>query len=130
MLLLVIVNGKPLGDYLQTLIVLCLLILELLYQVLWHPYRASRIQGLQNATITVVLYSGFASLFLQNYGSVASKGGLGVVGIGMGVINVAFFAFLLLCATRAYLLTYTHKLFSAMSGVSIQLAVLYNRLSP
>lgn len=130
MLLLVIVNGKPLGNYLQSLMVLCLLVLELLYQVLWHPYRASHIQGLQNAIMIVVLYSGFASLFLQNYGSVASKGGLGVVGIGMGVLNVIFFAFVLLCASRAYLLTYRHKLSSKMSGLSIQLAVLYHRLSP
>lgn len=102
MLMLVIVNGKPLGNYLQTLMVLCLLLVELLYQLLWHPYWSPQVQMMQAAAVVIVLFSGFSSLFLHGYVGEASAGGLDFVGIGMGVMNVAFFAFVLFWTCRAY----------------------------
>jgi len=55
-LLLVIVNGKPLGGYLQILMVLCIFILELLYQMFWHPYCFAALQLIQVVTVAVIIF--------------------------------------------------------------------------
>ena len=131
-LLLVVVNGKPLGNYLQTLMVLCLFIVELLYQVFVHPYRFPGVQVMQTTVVAVVVFSTVASLFLQNYGNNASKGGLGVVGIGMGVVNVVFFAYILYCTCWAYLRGFRHRVGHKVSTAYVQLTHLpsRNRMRP
>lgn len=100
-LLLVVVVGRPLGNYIQTLIVLALLTAELLYEFLLSPQRFHYVQLMQAAAVCLLVYSTMTVLLYADYDNQASKGGLASVGIIIGVANVLLFAWFVLHIFRA-----------------------------
>ncbi len=102
-LLLVIVNGRPLGVYLPLLMVLCLLCFEYLYQQVLRPYRTCDLQRVQMATVLLLIVSVVAGLMLQDYEDEASQAGLTAVAILTGVANCLFVAYLLYAICNKYL---------------------------
>lgn len=89
-MLLVVVNGSPLGNYLQLLMLLCLLQFELLYQACLQPYRFPHNQIIHILLICVLGSSLIAALFLENFEGKASAGGLTTIAIGTAIGNVMF----------------------------------------
>ena len=66
-LLLVIVVGRPLGNYIQTLITLALLTGELLYEVLIQPQRFPQVQLMQATAVCLLVYSTMTVLLFADY---------------------------------------------------------------
>ena len=87
-LLLVVVVGRPMGNYIQTLTVLALLTGELLYEFLLRPQRFRHVQLMQATAICFLVYSTMTVLLLADYDHQASQGGLTTVGIMVGFANV------------------------------------------
>lgn len=81
-MLLVVVNGRPAGNYLQILMLLCLCIAELPYQACLQPYRFSQSQLIRIMLYVMLCFSLVAALFLVNCGEKASHGGLTAIAIG------------------------------------------------
>lgn len=99
-LLLVVVVGRPLGNYIQTLVVLALLTAELLYEFLLQPQRFRHVQFMQATAICFLVYSTMTVLLLADYDNQASQGGLTAVGILVGLANVVLFAWFVLYIFR------------------------------
>ena len=87
--LLVVVNGRPIGNYLQILMLLCLFQFELLYQVFLQPYRFPNTQITHIVLVAVLGWSLIAALFLENFEGKASPGGLTTIAVG-AVVNILF----------------------------------------
>ena len=98
-MLLVVVNGRPVGNYLQILMLLCLFMVELLYQACLRPYRFPHNQFIHILLIFVLGSSLIAALFLENFEGKASNGGLTTIAIGTAVMNILFclYVFYLTC---------------------------------
>ena len=89
-MLLVVVNGRPIGNYLQILMLLCLFQAEVLYQAFLQPYRFTHNQFIHILLVSVLGSSLIAALFLENFEGKASPGGLATIAIGTGVVNILF----------------------------------------
>ena len=87
-LLLVVVVGRPLGNYIQTLMVITLLVTELAYELAFRPARHHHLQYMQAAAIGLLVYSALAVLLLQDFQNHAAQGGLAAASIGVGVCNI------------------------------------------
>jgi len=102
-LLLVVVVGRPMGTYLQTLVALLLLLTELLYEAVLRPQRFRRVQYMQAAAVGLLVYSLVSTLLLADYQHQASQKGLAAVGIIVGVFNVlmlVYFVYHVVLASR------------------------------
>ena len=64
-LLLVVVNGRPRGNYVQTLLSVGLLFFEFAYQVYMRPHRFLHVQYVRKALVALLLFSVFTSFFLM-----------------------------------------------------------------
>ncbi len=95
-LLLVMVVGRPLGNYIQTLMVLTLLATEVAYELVLHPARHKHVQYMQAAAIGLLVYSALAVLLLADYQNQAAQAGLAATSIIVGVGNV------IMCALYVY----------------------------
>lgn len=100
-LLLVIVVGRPLGNYIQTLITLALLTGELLYEFLIQPQRFPQVQLMQATAVCLLVYSTMTVLLFADYDKQASRGGLAAVGVIIGVANVLMFVVFIVFIVRA-----------------------------
>ena len=100
-LLLVVIVGRPLGTYIQTLIVLALLIAELLYEFLLRPQRFRHVQLMQATAVCFLVYSTLMVLLLADYDHQAATGGLTAVSLVVGLANVLLFAWFVLYIFRA-----------------------------
>ena len=96
-MLLVVVNGRPAGNYLQILMLLCLFQFELLYQAFLQPYRFPHHQFTHISLIAVLGCSLIAGLFLENFEGKASPGGLTTIAIGTAVVNILFCLYVVFC---------------------------------
>ena len=101
-LLLVIVNGRPLGVYLPALITLCLLCLEHMYQQVLRPMRTRELQQVQLTMMMLLIYSVIAGLISQDYEHEASKAGLTTAAILIGVAHCLFVVCILYAIGRKY----------------------------
>ena len=75
-LLLIVVIGRPLGTYIQSLILIAMLAFELQYEATNRPIRFVVVQRLQLATIVILFMSLLVSLFTADFQSTASPTGL------------------------------------------------------
>lgn len=100
-LLLVVTVGRPLGSYIQTLIVLALLTAEVLYELLLRPQRFRHVQLMQATAICFLVYSTMTVLLLADYSQQAAQGGLAAVSVVVGVANVILSAWFVLHTFRA-----------------------------
>lgn len=100
-LLLVVIVGRPLGNYIQTLIVLTLLIAELLYESLLRPQRFRHVQLMQATAVCFLVYCTLTVLLLADYDHQAAKGGLTAVSLVVGLANVVLFAWFVLYIFKA-----------------------------
>ena len=96
-----VVVGKPLGTYIQTLVVLALLVTEVAYELVFHPARHKHVQYMQAAAIGLLVYAALTILLLSDYQNQAAQGGLAATGIMVGVSNVAMCALYVYCIARA-----------------------------
>ena len=99
-LLLVVVVGRPLGTYIQTLIVLTLLVSEVAYELVFHPARHMHVEYMQAAAIGLLVYAALTVLLLADYQNQAAQAGLAATGILVGVANVLMCVLYLYCASR------------------------------
>ena len=93
-MLLVIVNGQPLGKLLPSMMLLCLLCFEHLYQQVLQPLRTHQLRHVQTATVALLIASVTACLILQDCEKEASQAGLAAVAVLMGIANCVFKAYL------------------------------------
>ena len=100
-LLLVMVVGRPLGNYIQALVVLSLLIAELLFEFLLKPQRFRHVQLMQATAVCFLVYSTMTVLLLADYDHQAAKGGLTAVSLVVGLANVALCAWFVLYIFKA-----------------------------
>jgi len=100
-LLLVVVVGRPLGTYIQTLIVLTLLVSEVAYELVFHPARHRHVEYMQAAAIGLLVYAALTVLLLADYQKQAAQAGLAATGILVGVANVLMCVLYLYCMARA-----------------------------
>lgn len=119
-LLLVIVNGRPLGTYLPTLITLLLLCLEHLHQQVFRPMRTGELQRVQMATVLLLIYTVIAGLILQDYEKEASEAGLASAAILMGIAHCLFVTYLLYAIGRLYM----GSVQEVVAGINSKFAVL------
>ncbi len=101
-LLLVIVNGRPLGTYLPALMTLCLLCFEHLYQQVLQPLKTDQLQRVRTGTVVLLIGSVIAGLILQDYEGEAAQAGLAAAAILMGIANCLFVAYLLYVTCKMY----------------------------
>lgn len=98
MLLLVVVIGRALQSYLQSLILVVMLGAELLYEGIRRPIRFPMVWRLQVATISVLICCLIISLFQVNVQSTASPRVLDALGIiailGNAVLCVLFLLYI------------------------------------
>ena len=85
-LLLVVIMGRPLKTYLQSLILVVMLGSELVYECIRRPIRFSIVWRLQLATIAILTLSLFVSLFTADFQATASSKGLGTISV-MSIIG-------------------------------------------
>lgn len=100
-LLLVVVVGRPMGTYIQTLIVLTLLVSEVAYELVFHPARHRHVEYMQAAAIGLLVYAALTVLLLADYQKQAAQAGLAATGILVGVANVLMCVLYLYCMARA-----------------------------
>ena len=100
-LLLVVIVDRPLGNYIQTLIVLAPLTAELPYEFLLQPLHYHHVQLMQATAVCFLVYSTMTVLLLADYDHQAAKGGLTTVGIVVGLANVMLFALFVVHIVRA-----------------------------
>ncbi|KAL0044505.1 hypothetical protein WJX82_010100 [Trebouxia sp. C0006] len=99
--LLLVVVGRPLGTYNQTLIVLTLVVSEVAYELVFHPARHRRVEYMQAAAIGLLVYAALTVLLLADYQNQAAQAGLAATGILVGVANVLMCVLYLYCMARA-----------------------------
>lgn len=102
-MLLVVVNGRPVGNYLQILMLLCLFQAEVLYQAFLQPYRFPHNQFIHILLVSVLGASLIAALFLENFEGKASPGGLTTIAITTGIVNILFCAYVLYLVCISFL---------------------------
>ena len=103
-LLLILVNGRPLGVYLQSLMTLLLGAdqWQLHYSILL-PVRLPHLQLVHVLVLVVLVASVTAGLILRDYENVASQGGLTFVGLLMGLANVFLFTYMVFYTCYMYI---------------------------
>lgn len=94
-LALVVVNGRPIGTYLQTLLALCLFCVEHVYQQLMRPAHHRHLRSVQLLAIDILLASIIAALFVGDYQDRASNKGLQAVEILAALGNILLWLYLL-----------------------------------
>lgn len=95
-LLLVVIVGRPLGTYIQTLMVVTLLVTEIGYELVFMPARHKHAQYMQAAAVGLLVYAALTILLLSDYQNQAAQGGLVATGIIVGIGNV------IMCALYVY----------------------------
>lgn len=90
-MLLVVVVGRPLGTYIQTLIVMTLLLTEFGYELVLAPARHKHVQYMQAAAVGLLLYAALTVLLFSNYQNQAAQGGLVAAGVLVAVGHITLF---------------------------------------
>ena len=106
-LLLVVVMGRPLETYIQSLILVALLVSEAMYECIRRPIRFPVVQHLYIATFSILILSLLCSMFKADFQSTASEGGLQALGILIVIGNLMLcllFVLLLLTSTGTQLM--------------------------
>ena len=88
-LLLVVVIGRPLETYLQSLSLIAMLAFELLHEAIRRPIRFPIVWRLQLATISILFLSLLVSMFTADVQNTASPRGLQALGVLTIAGNVA-----------------------------------------
>lgn len=89
LLLLVVVMGRPLGTYIQSLILLAMLAAELVRECSTRLIRFQRVRQLQICTVAVLFLSLLVSLFTADFQFTASPRGLQALAVLTIIGNVA-----------------------------------------
>ena len=119
-LLLVIVTGRPLGTYFPTLMTLCLLCMEHVYQQVMQPLRTRKLQNVQMVIVLLLIFSVIAGLFLQDYEMEASQAGLDAIAVLVGIANCVLVAYLLYAICNKY--------FGTVKGLVVRVNSKFTRL--
>lgn len=90
LLLLVVVNGRPRGNYVQTLLFVGLLFFEFAYQVYMRPHRFRHVQHVREALVAVLLFSVFTSFFFDDYEGQLPEEGVKALAAFIAAGNIAF----------------------------------------
>lgn len=106
LLLLVVVNGRPRGNYVQTLLFVGLLFFEFAYQVYVRPHRFPHVQHVREALVALLLFSVFTSFFFDDYEGQLPEEGLKALAAFIAAANVAFTIYVLYLICRTYLLEF------------------------
>lgn len=101
-LALVVVNGRPMGTYLQTLLALCLFCIEHVYQQLMRTAHHHHLRFVQLLSVDILLASIIAALFVGDYQGQASNQGVHAVAILAALANVLLWLCLLSCICYMY----------------------------
>ena len=83
-----VVNGRPLDSYFQSLTVIIMLNAELVYQAIWCPIRFTIVWRLQAAAMAALSLSLATTLYAANFQLTAAPSGLDVLGIIAIIINI------------------------------------------
>jgi len=73
-----VVNGRPLDSYFQSLTVIIMLNAELVYQAIWCPIRFTIVWRLQAAAMAALSLSLATTLYAANFQLTAAPSGLDV----------------------------------------------------
>ena len=87
-LLLVVVVGRSLGTYIQTLMVVALLVTEIGYELVFVPLRHKQVQYMQAVAVGLLVYAALTILLLSDYQNQAAQAGLVATGMVVGIGNV------------------------------------------
>ena len=101
-LLLVVVIGRPLETYLQSLILVTLLVSEIIYECIRRPIRFPVVWRLQVATIATLILSLLCSMFKADFQSTASERGLQALGVLTVICNLVLCLIFLLYIACKY----------------------------
>ena len=89
LLLLIVVMGRPLGTYIQSLILLAMLATELVRESSTRLIRFQRVRQLQICTVAVLFMSLLVSLFTADFQFTASPRGLQALAVLTIIGNIA-----------------------------------------